>query len=57
MRTERGKHGSGDAEWLIIVERPAGGKVKHDYYTSIVAARKNAQRFHGCRLRRNTKVS
>jgi len=33
-RTERGKHGSGDSEWLLIVERPAGSKVKHDYYMS-----------------------
>jgi len=33
-RTERGKRGSGKPEWLIIVERPADSKVKHDYYLS-----------------------
>jgi len=33
-KTERGKHGSGEPEWLIIVERPAGKSVKHDYYLS-----------------------
>ena len=33
-KTERGKHGSGDSEWLIVVERPAGKSVKHDYYMS-----------------------
>ena len=33
-RTERGKYGSGDSEWLILVERPMGSGVKHDYYLS-----------------------
>jgi len=33
-RTERGKQGSGDSEWLILVERPMGNDVKHDYYLS-----------------------
>jgi hypothetical protein len=32
--TEIGKKGSGDAEWLIIVERPSGGGMKYDYYLS-----------------------
>ena len=33
-KTERGKYGSGDSEWLIVAERPAGKSVKHDYYLS-----------------------
>jgi SRSO17 transposase len=33
-KTERGKHGSGDSEWLIIVGRPAGKVVKRDDYLS-----------------------
>jgi len=30
-KMERGKHGSGEPEWLIIVECPAGNKVNHDF--------------------------
>jgi len=33
-KTERGKYGSGDSEWLIVTERPEGKSVKHDYYLS-----------------------
>jgi len=33
-KTERGKQGSGDSEWLVIVERPAGDGFTHDYYLS-----------------------
>jgi SRSO17 transposase len=32
--TESGKSGSGEAEWLIIVERPEGNGLKYDYYLS-----------------------
>jgi len=32
--TEVGKKGSGDGEWLIVVERPEGNGVKYDYYLS-----------------------
>lgn len=32
--TEIGKKGSGDAEWLIVVERPERNGVKYDYYLS-----------------------
>ena len=35
--TEIGKEGSGDEEWLIIVERPEGNGVKCDYYLSNAA--------------------
>ncbi len=30
--TEVGKKGSGEAEWLIVVERPETNGVKYDYY-------------------------
>ena len=33
-RTEIGKKGSGDEEWLIVVERPETSGVKYDYYFS-----------------------
>ena len=33
-KTERGKHGSGESEWLIVVERPKGNGVQCDYYLS-----------------------
>ena len=33
-RTENGKRGSGDEEWLIVVERPETNGVKYDYYFS-----------------------
>ncbi len=32
--TEIGKKGSGDAEWLIVVERPDRNGIKYDYYLS-----------------------
>jgi len=33
-RTEIGKKGSGEEEWLLVVERPEGNGVKYDYYFS-----------------------
>ncbi len=33
-RTEIGKKGSGDAEWLTVVERPDRNGIKYDYYLS-----------------------
>ncbi len=33
-RTEIGKKGSGDAEWLIVAERPDRNGIKYDYYLS-----------------------
>ena len=33
-KTERGKRGTGESEWLIIVERPKGNGVQCDYYLS-----------------------